>query len=349
MEKGLKDLTQACRQAQRKPGTFWNKHDGSSTGISDSENTNNTLSPNSSPATMPGSYIISPLIRVPPIHSTLKLPELTVEQQRVPYHEQHMPNRGIVSTRTLTPFPVSNGIRQVLAKWGIPAYASAYSRRHTLKYTRTSTITTKDDPQDKRDDDVKRSETTIKRFAHPKLVLSRPSSPSPHRDDCYITSGYPDDASTPPGNGDDASTSSEASLQSLDSDLDGMEEQKEYLLDRLMLQVYGIFEPQDSSGRQCRGSSESPRTSPQEHEVSKNQGRGGTEKHPRSSEEGDEDKNREDEPNKRPRRLENHGPSSQKDRAKPFACPFLKHNPAKYNKTRSCAGPAGWEKIARLK
>lgn len=33
---------------------------------------------------------------------------------------------------------------------------------------------------------------------------------------------------------------------------------------------------------------------------------------------------------------------------KTFACPFCKHDPAKYKKTKTCCGP-GWEDVHRVK
>lgn len=86
MEKGLKNLTQAHRQAQRKQGTFDINHDDSGVGISDLDEDPE----NPSPVLTEASNHHLPLVyqtptnfhpRVPSIHSILQHPQTMMQPQ----------------------------------------------------------------------------------------------------------------------------------------------------------------------------------------------------------------------------------------------------------------------------
>jgi hypothetical protein len=95
MEKGLKNLTQAYRQAQRKQGTYEVNHEDSGVGISDLEE-----DPNEDPSpVLADSSNQLPLVyqqptayqqtRVPSIHSILQHPQSMMQQQTMGHQSMY--------------------------------------------------------------------------------------------------------------------------------------------------------------------------------------------------------------------------------------------------------------------
>lgn len=147
----------------------------------------------------------------------------------------------------------------------------------------------------------------------------------------------------------DELTSPNSSEQSLEIDADEIETQKSLLLDRLMLRVYSMFDTRGADRQHQQSASESAKGSSSESPLESKPCR--TLKHGSSGNEGDEEKDKrsDDHISKKPRKLKVSNEGLKTERKKPFACPFFKHDPGRYCTARQCAGPTGWETIARLK
>ena len=176
---------------------------------------------------------------------------------------------------------------------------------------------------------------SVKSGAYPKPPRTRFSTPQP-----LLTDHDTGDTSTP----------SDSSEQSLNFYTDEIEARKDLLLDRLMLRVYNIFDAGDTYDQNQRGSSD-PKKSSSTKPSTENTSSRGTAKHSRSinDDEDNNDENSNDHVNKRPRIPKDRDEDPETVITKPFACPFFKHNPGRYCNARKCAGPTGWETIARLK
>jgi hypothetical protein len=68
----------------------------------------------------------------------------------------------------------------------------------------------------------------------------------------------------------------------------------------------------------------------------------------RASDRDDEQRNREEDGNPKKRRKVTPSSDTEMMLARPFACPFFKHDPQLYSARRSCPGP-GWPTVHRLK
>jgi hypothetical protein len=128
-----------------------------------------------------------------------------------------------------------------------------------------------------------------------------------------------------------------------------MQVQKELLLDRLMLHVYQIFDGDKVSGHHQRGSSNFPKGTTAGSSAQSTDTRGTTKRRRLVDEDEDENEDVDEDHRKKPRKTKGSNTRPCKDGQKLFACPFFKHDPLRYCTARNCAGPTGWETIARLK
>jgi len=123
--------------------------------------------------------------------------------------------------------------------------------------------------------------------------------------------------------------------------------QKRLILHRLMTQFYEIFDA-SSFGYNSRGCSDSSSAQSVQTPAPTASANGRNKRKSNDRDDGQDNDDTGEGSGKRHKRNEDDSQCTTVEK-RGFACPYFKHNPRKYHSSRSCSGPGGWDTIHRLK
>jgi hypothetical protein len=341
MEKGLMNLNQAYRAAQKKQNVY-DDHTDSGIGMTDHDdeaynNNNNNIYGLSGVPETPIKYENASYLqtRVPSIESMLSYPSHFL--RRPPRLEKNSSlNLGHSSPTWLSGIPEAGPLYE---SGGITAQSARTISDPPASKDNDSTFSDKDQSktleQDKPDSQSIVKEPGVQDGTSP----VSPKTPS---------NSLPSDSDTIQSGGSSIDSFSETTRSvSVDGPYE-IRAQKEQIIDRLMLRFYEIFNTAGFSGAKDQGSSSAPNVSTSHSNTPPQRSSNVGSKKRTSDERGEDQEDENNNANSRKRSKNSDGAAVLEEEKKKLACPYFKHNPRKYQGLRSCPGP-GWDTVHRIK
>ncbi|PSN65855.1 hypothetical protein BS50DRAFT_621649 [Corynespora cassiicola Philippines] len=327
MEKGLKNLRQASRSAQKKQGIYG--HDDSGIGISDDEPDGN-----------PEDYNVSSASRLPPpilmsaSDESLSASTSTLRSTRKHQHISFSPIRE--KEASVGFYETIESLPQIFETNDSAATASTKKDNIDRFLQKHAELPDRDDSSYSHQ--ISDSIPTSSRRSEDVTVIET-QSPDHHHSPCTECSlSDPSTTSEPSSNPSDNSSVIPGDTTSV----------KRRIVDKIMIRFYEIFESTSISSYRSHASG-TPSSSTGSNSSRTHQSHSGAlgKRKPKDCEGDKDDQNKEDRPNKRHKKDEELDKMLSENKRK-LACPYFKYNRRKYRDRRSCPGP-GWDSIHRLK
>lgn len=340
MEKGLKNLNQAYRQAQRKhPVNRW--HEDSGIGISDLDEDDRSTPIDGLVDWSASSYQHSYPTWVPSIQSILQQQPVIQGACGSDCAYSPVPPTSIVS---VPPIPIVKDFA------GVPKNESSDSCPSNVATRGPGPVTIANEASGYRDvrnnDEIYRPSPACEPGSQDHKATQTPSESDTNSERSEDKSSKNTETSTISESSGTQEQSSWSDSQSPEAK-DPMSSHKELVLGRLMSVFYEIFNA-SSLGYRCRGYSDSSSAQSNEPTSTVTAAKGGPKRKLLHEDDEQNDEDTGEGSRKRPKRNEKSTKCVLAEK-RGFACPYFKHNPGRYNDSRSCSGPKGWDNIHRLK